>query len=127
MGAVGGAGGASGLSGLPLVGGFFGSPADSAKQAQIANTQAMYGQYRPEMAQARMNAMRNQMGAYQGAMNALADMYGTRGSPSVHMGNPMGPTMTQVGQGASFDPEDATMGGRSFRTAPDSVSPLYRK
>lgn len=69
------------------------------------------GQYRPEMMNARMNALRNRMSAYQGANNALATMYGKRNAQGFGQltQNPMSPTMAY--QGNAQIPGDHPMAG----------------
>lgn len=104
---MGGGGGAFGGTGFelnmheqPIAGQFFSDPNEEFKLQQMQNAGAAYGAYRPEVAQARMNGMRNSMSAYQPANNALAQMYGQGASvdPSQMQQNPMGPSMMQQGQ-----------------------------
>jgi hypothetical protein len=115
MGAIGG-GGMPGMGGggplgamgmdmsmhkMPIIGGFFQNPAELHKQEQFSRAGQAYSAYRPEMAQARMNALGNAMSAYQPAMNTLAAMNGGKAA-APQMGNPMGPSMMQ--QGSSMTP-----------------------
>ncbi len=66
-----------------LISGILGGGNSGAQEAQLAEMakarEAIQG-YRPEAMNARINALRNASGAYQGANNALETMYG--GSPS---------------------------------------------
>lgn len=105
MGAAGDSLGNGGLMrGIPIIGGMAHSPSDQAQLRQMANTQSAYKAYRPEAEQARMNALRNESQAYQGASNALAAMYGSSGSPTMRFSDPMGPGMTKVGDAAMYNP-----------------------
>lgn len=107
MGGMGGMGGgglknpASMLHQLPLVGSFFENPNEAFKQQQFQQAAGAYGAYRPEVAQARMNALRNSTSAFQGANDLLATMTGGKMSgvnPEQLHRNPMGPTMMTQGQ-----------------------------
>jgi hypothetical protein len=51
--------------------------ADAEKRAQLEAAKRAYAAYRPEMAQARMAAMQNQLNAYGGVSKALQKMYGS--------------------------------------------------
>ena len=55
--------------------------------------------YRPEMAQARLNALGNQLSAYQPMNNVLGAMYGRQNQidTTQAMKNPMSPAMMQIG------------------------------
>ena len=85
---------------MPLIGRFFTNPNEVHKQTQFSKAGQSYSALRPEMAQARMNALSNQMSAYQGANDVLAAMNGGRsyGSGQI-LQQPIGPTM--YSQGAS--------------------------
>lgn len=115
MGAIGG-GGMPGMGGggplgamgmdmsmhkMPIIGGFFQNPAELHKQEQFSRAGQAYSAYRPEQAQARMNALSNAMSAYQPAMDVLSAMNGGQ-MAAPQMGNPMGPSMMM--QGASKVP-----------------------
>ena len=68
---------------------------DDMRSAMLA-----YQQRRPEVAQTMLNAMANQSGAYQGANNALATMYGGQRPPPRQDGPPLsgpGPLPPGVG------------------------------
>jgi hypothetical protein len=73
--------------------------AENKKRAQLQDIAEMYGAYRPEVNQARMNALGNRMSAFQGTNNMMATMYGKSNAPgfSQLMQNPMGPTMMRQG------------------------------
>lgn len=85
---------------LPLVGSFFQDPNAIWKQQQFHTAAQAYGAYRPEFAQARMNALRNASSAYQGANNLMATFVpGSAGVDATQMyRNPMSPTMMTQGQ-----------------------------
>ncbi len=91
---------------LPIVGAFFGNPAEQHQMQQMDMAARTYGAYRPEMAQAQMNSLRNLGSIYQGTNNLLATAGGGQGG--VNMGqayqSPMGPTMMQQGQPMSQQP-----------------------
>lgn len=91
---------------MPIIGGFFVDPNEQFKQEQFHRGAEALGAYRPEMAQARMNALSNQSRAYQSANNMLGHMSGGqggfRGSEQMFR-TPMGPSMMSVGQPASLN------------------------
>lgn len=91
---------------LPLIGTFFQDPNEQFKQEQFHQAGQAYGAYRPENAQARMNALRNAQSAYQGANDLLATFQGGRGrgiDTTQMYRNPMGPTMMTQGQSVTQD------------------------
>lgn len=109
----GGQGGPMGMMGMdvsmhkmPLIGAFFQNPQEQFKQEQFHQAGQSYGAYRPEVAQARMNALRNASSAFQGANDALATMYGRGASvnPAQMFRSPMSPTMMTQGQSVTQDP-----------------------
>lgn len=61
---------------IPIVGGLFGDPAMEAHSEQLRNIAAAYQQMRPEVAQAKSQAIQNSLGALAPANNMLAMMYG---------------------------------------------------
>lgn len=95
---VGNAMGDAGLSKIPFLGAFANDPADRNKVQQMNRAAEAYGAYRTESAQARQNALMNELGALQGGNDALSKMYGSRMAPGASPGNPMSPSMMQTGQ-----------------------------
>ena len=76
---------------LPIVGpGLFGNPAADAKVEAMERAKQATAQYRPEVLEARMNALRQALGAFAPAAQHLQQMYGT--APSLGAQNPFGPT-----------------------------------
>lgn len=117
MGATGGSGASTGqgpmgmmgmdfsMHKMPLIGNFFVNPQEQFKQEQFHRGAEAIGAYRPEYAQARMNALANQSSAYQSANNLLGRMSGGQGGfrgGNMMMQTPMGPGMLSVGQPASL-------------------------
>lgn len=117
MGAIGGSGGSTGqgpmgamgmdmsMHKMPIIGNFFVNPQEQFKQEQFHRGAEALGAYRPEYAQARMNALMNQSQAYQGANNLLGHMSGGQGGfrGGAQMARtPMGPGMLSVGQPGSL-------------------------
>lgn len=82
-------------SNIPLVGSFFSNPAGQSKVDEFYNDAAMLNAYRPERAQGMLAGLSNRSTAYQGAMNALASMYGSANAqpPSQLLSNPMSGSM----------------------------------
>ena len=64
---------------MPIIGNFFVNPQEQFKQEQFQRGAEALGAYRPEYAQARMNALMNQSNAYQSANNLLGHMSGGQG------------------------------------------------
>lgn len=89
---------------MPFIGTMFTDPNEQFKQEQFQRGAEALGAYRPEYAQARMNALSNQSTAYQSANNLLGHMSGGQGGfhPGQMMRTPMGPGMLSVGQPASL-------------------------
>jgi len=90
---------------MPIIGNFFVNPQEQFKQEQFQRGAEALGAYRPEYAQARMNALMNQSNAYQSANNLLGHMSGGQGGfrGGAQMARtPMGPGMLSVGQQASL-------------------------
>lgn len=56
--------------------------AGAKKMADMQKAASAYGAYRPDMADARMKAMTQQLSAYQGAGNMMQAMYGGGGGPA---------------------------------------------
>lgn len=79
------------------------------KQGKMQDIAETYGAYRPEVNQARMNALGNRMSAFQGVNNAMATLYGKSNAPgfSQLMQNPMSPTMMRQGN-PYFTPGELT-------------------
>lgn len=116
MGAVGGSGASTGqgpmgamgmdmsMHKMPIIGNFFVNPQEQFKQEQFQRGAEQLGAYRPEYAQARMNALSNQSTAFQSANNLLGHMSGGQGGfrPGQMTRTPMGPGMLSVGQPASL-------------------------
>ena len=88
-----------GLYNMPLIGGMFQNPMEQHQHEQMSKAAEAYTAYRPEYAQARMNALANQMSTMQGAQNAMNRVYGSAGDvPTMQaLRNPMGPSMMQQG------------------------------
>lgn len=61
---------------LPIVGGLFGNPEEEALQRQMMDNAARLRQMGPQMADARMQGLRQQLGALGPANSMLAAMYG---------------------------------------------------
>jgi hypothetical protein len=70
--------------------------ADTQKRRDMHAAAQAYSNYRPEVMQARNNAMKNRMSAYQGANNALGAMYGGQGV-TPQTGLPFSPNATGIG------------------------------
>lgn len=90
---------------MPIIGNMFVNPNEQFKQEQFHRGAEALGAYRPEYAQARMNALSNQSTAYQSANNLLGHMSGGQGGfrgGSQMFKTPMGPGMLSVGQPASL-------------------------
>lgn len=69
------------------------SAGQEAQMAEMAKAREAIQQYRPEAMNARLNALRNASGAYQGANNALETMYGGGGG-----GPSLGPVAAMKGK-----------------------------
>lgn len=101
-------GGGSGLNlqmhNMPFIGSFFTNPMEQYKQEQFQRAGEAYGAYRPEAAQARMNALSNQSTAYQSANNLLGRMSGGSGGfrPTQMNNAPFGGSALSVGQPSSL-------------------------
>jgi hypothetical protein len=107
-----------GMHKLPFVGGMFENPDEAQQREQMHNMALAYSAYRPELAQARMNALGNQMSLYQPAVNSLMGMYGPGAVPntSTAMRSPMGPGMFTVGvPKGTPGPEGPDPGGQRQR------------
>jgi hypothetical protein len=61
---------------LPVLGQFFENPAETQKQRSFSEAAAVYHAMRPELQDARMNALRQTMSLYQPVNRALGQMYG---------------------------------------------------
>lgn len=87
---------------MPVIGSFFQNPTELHQREQMSKAAEAYTGYRPEHAQARMNALANQMSTMQPVQNALNRMYGDAGNLNTGQAltNPMGPSM--MGQGAAM-------------------------
>lgn len=90
------------LHNMPVIGSFFQNPTELHQREQMAKSGEAMTAYRPEYAQARMNALSNQMSVMQPVQNAMNRMYGEGGNMNVGQAlqNPMGPSMMK--QGASL-------------------------
>lgn len=89
---------------IPIVGNMFQNPYDMFKQQQMQNAAGAYSMYRPEAAQAWMNAQNQQSAQLQPMNNALAAMYGAGATQGFEAQNPFGPTAFQRGAAAGTDP-----------------------
>lgn len=104
-------------SGLPLAGPLlFENPAENAKLDAMRQMQAAYEQYRPEVYQARLNALRQSMGAFQPANQLLQQMYGT--SVPLNFQDPFGPG------GPPGLPGQPQQSGNFFEPLPQGVTPI---
>lgn len=95
------------LYNMPVIGSFFQNPNEQHQREQMSRSAEAFSQYRPEYAQARMNALANQMSVMQPVQNALTRMYGNAGALNTGQAltNPMGPSMMQQGvAGVSRNP-----------------------
>lgn len=123
----GGGGGGGGLSGLfgnlgvgfnmsdiPVAGNLFADPREQFAQEQMQRGLENVSAYRPEAAQARMNAMRQATSVLAPVNNMLGAMYG----PGAQMDltqvyqNPMGPGMFTAGQPYSAQAPPRQGGGQ---------------
>lgn len=84
---------------MPVIGSFFQNPNELHQREQMSKAAEAYTAYRPEHAQAGMNALANQMSVMQPVQNALNRMYGDAGDMNTMQAlrNPMGPSMMQQG------------------------------
>lgn len=91
-----------GLYNMPLIGSFMQNPMEQNQREQMSRAAEAMTAYRPEMQQARMNALANQMSAMQPVQNAANALYGDMGNLNSAQGlrSPMGPSM--MGQGAAM-------------------------
>lgn len=96
---------------IPVVGNMFQNPYDQFKQQQMQNAAAAYSMYRPETAQAWMNAQNTQASQLQPMNNALAAMYGTGATQGFQAQNPFGATAFQRGSAVGTNPSMPTPGG----------------
>lgn len=99
-GLLGGLGLDMGLYNMPIIGSFFQNPNEIHQQQQMQAMGQTYGQYRPEMAQAQMNAMNGSMQAMSPYNNAMAMMYGPGFQQSPQIQNPMSDRMMGMGNPA---------------------------
>lgn len=91
-----------GMYNMPVIGSFFQNPMEQHQREQMSKAAEAYTAYRPEYAQARMNALANQLSIMQPVQSALTRMYGGAGALNTGQAlqNPMGPSM--MGQGAAM-------------------------
>jgi hypothetical protein len=100
---------------MPVIGSFFQNPNELHQREQMSKAAEAYTAYRPEMAQAHMNALANQMSVMQPVQNALNKMYGSGGNMNTGQAltNPMGPSMMQQGAAKpSMNPNQFPGGGK---------------
>lgn len=120
-------GGGSGLNlqmhNMPFIGSFFTNPQEQYKQEQFQRAGEAYGAYRPEAAQARMNALSNQSTAYQSANNLLGRMSGGQGGfkPTQMNNGPFGGSALSVGQPSSLT---STQGMPGFTGGDQGFNPF---
>lgn len=101
-----------------LISGILGGGSSAGQEAQLAEmakAREAIQQYRPEAMNARINAMKNAQGAYQGANNALETMYGGGSGPS------LSPTAKIEGALAGTRPKRFM--GHDLPTAPMAPTP----
>lgn len=94
---------------MPLIGQWFENPDEQAKLKRMVQANQQIQAYRPQMADARLRAMQQQMGAYAPMNRALGQMYGP-GAQLDMAGmtqQPMSPYMQQLG---GMDPWDPSLG-----------------
>lgn len=112
MGPMGALGMDFGMHELPIVGGLFRNPQEEFKAQQMNVAGRTMAAYRPEQAQARLNALRQASGAMQPMNNALASMYGAGATQGANPQNPMSPRMMEMGTaGQGSDPRGPATGG----------------
>ena len=112
MGPAGALGMDFGMHELPIVGGLFRNPQEEFKAAQMNTAGRVMSAYRPEQAQARLNALRQSMAAMQPMNNALASMYGAGATAQARTHNPMSPRMMEMGTAnQGKDPRGPATGG----------------
>lgn len=103
------------LHNMPVIGSFFQNPTELHQREQMSKAAEAFTAYRPEYAQARMNALANQLSAMQPAQNAANALYGDRGNFNTEQAlrMPMGPSM--MAQGAALpsrNPNQFPSGGK---------------
>jgi hypothetical protein len=101
-----------GLEKIPVVGNFFKNPNEQHMQDQFAQAANAYGAYRPEAAQARMNALGQQQSAFRPMNAAMGQMYGPGAQQDTTdmLKNPMSERMMNMGntgKGTTDVPEPA--------------------
>lgn len=99
---------------IPYIGAFFQNPTEQNKLGQFQFGEEALQAYRPQLAQARMNAMANQSQAFQSANNLLGHMSGGQGGfrgGEQMMHNPMSPGMMQTGAPAAMGGGGQSGGG----------------
>jgi hypothetical protein len=93
---------------MPVVGNLLPNPAQENQAKNARRAVDLYGAYRPEAAQARMNAMNQRASMYQGSMDTLTAMGGGRQPVNVQdIGkNPMSERMMGMGYSAPATQEN---------------------
>ena len=99
---------------MPIVGSFFQNPAELHQREQMSKAAEAFTAYRPEYAQARMNALANQLSAMQPAQNAANALYGDMGNFGTEQAlkMPMGPSMMQQGAAMPSSNPNQMPGGK---------------
>lgn len=108
------------LHNMPVIGSFFQNPNELHQREQMSKAAEAMTAYRPEYAQARMNALANTMSVMQPAQNALNRMYGTGGNLNTGQAltNPMGPSMMQQGAAMPSRNPNQFPGGKGGKGLP---------
>lgn len=86
-----------GLHNLPLAGALFENPEEENLQQTMEQARQAYGQYRPLMEEARMNALRQTLDTFQPVNQALGEMYGPSAQMDLSVQSPMPEGMTGTG------------------------------
>ena len=117
-----------GMHDMPLIGNFFQNP-DEQHQAQQFHTAALNNAaYRPELANAYMNALRNRSSLYQGLNDSLEEWYGPQAGVNVSQmyANPMSPRMQQLGAPRDAQPQQiSNVAGGVVQNGIPGIGPMF--
>lgn len=88
-----------GMNQLPFIGNFFDNPAEGRMTGQMHLAGQNYQAYRPEVAQARLNALNQQASMFRPVNAMLGQMYGPQAQMDMSAAaqNPMSPRMMSLG------------------------------
>lgn len=94
-----------GIHEAPLIGQFFDNPNETQKLQSMQQAAEVYHAMRPELQQAQLNALRQQMSLMGPVQNALGQMYGPGAQFSLDqaMQNPISDRMTRMGAPVPWD------------------------